>query len=162
MPTMTQVRAWQGAPVFSYGFRPFFLAGSLYAAFLVAVWVPWYLGMIELPSALAPVTWHFHELLFGYLMAIVAGFLLTAVPNWTGRLPVVGTPLIALCLLWLAGRIAVMVSSMLDPMVLVALSLGFPVAFLFVLVREIIAGGNTKNLVVLAAVGALTAAQALT
>ncbi|MBN8910655.1 MAG: NnrS family protein, partial [Rhizobiales bacterium] len=90
--------------VLSLGFRPFFLLGALFAVIMVALWVPWFLGFIEVPTAFAPIAWHAHELLFGFVPAIVAGFLLTAVPNWTGRPPVAGWPLAGLVLVWLVGR----------------------------------------------------------
>ena len=76
--------------------RPFFLLGALWTAGVVANWLPVLGGEITLPTAFAPVAWHVHELVYGYVPAIVAGFLLTAVPNWTGRLPVTGTPLLLL------------------------------------------------------------------
>ncbi|MBU2531404.1 MAG: NnrS family protein [Alphaproteobacteria bacterium] len=161
MSTMSQSRAWQGPPVFSYGFRPFFLMASIYAALVVALWVSWYLGAISVPTTFDPISWHVHELMFGYVLAVVAGFLLTAVPNWTGRLPVVGYPLIGLALLWLIGRIAVTLSGWLDPVSLAVLSFAFPLALLFVVAREVIIGNNTNNYVVIAALGVIVAAQAL-
>ncbi len=149
--TMERIRAWQGTALFSYGFRPFFLFGALYAALLIALWLPWYLGAIALPSAFAPVTWHVHELLFGYVLAIEAGFLLTAVPNWTGRLPVVGWPLVGLFSLWLVGRLAVAASLHLAPAMLALLTFLFPVTLVALILREVLAAGNTKNLIVVAA-----------
>jgi len=162
MSTMSQSRSWQGWPMFSFGFRPFFLGGSFYAGLIVALWVPWYLGQITVPTTLAPLTWHVHELLFGYILAIIAGFLLTAVPNWTGRLPVVGYPLIGLFALWGLGRVAIAFSWALDPLSLGLLSLAFPLALIFAMGRELIAGGNTKNLIVVMIVAALALAQMLT
>ena len=88
--TAEQMRAWTGPAFLTYGFRPFFLGASVWAAFAMALWVPMLSGLIVLPTAFDPVSWHAHEFLFGYLGAVVAGFLLTAVPNWTGRLPIVG------------------------------------------------------------------------
>jgi len=67
-------------------------------------------GELEVASVLAPVDWHVHELLYGFLPAIVAGFLLTAIPNWTGRLPIQGTPLLVLFGVWVAGRVGVTLS----------------------------------------------------
>lgn len=96
--------------ILSHGFRVFFLCGSLYAGFSLLLWLPLFHGRIETLSAFAAVDWHIHELLFGYLSAIVTGFLLTAIPNWTRRLPVQGWRLLCLALLWLAGRVAVFVS----------------------------------------------------
>ena len=159
--SMTQSRLWDGPPVFSYGFRPFFLAGSAYAALVMILWVPWYLGDISIPTTFDPATFHIHELLFGYVLAVVAGFLLTAVPNWTGRLPVIGYPLIALFVLWLIGRVAVMVSAWLDPLTLAVLTFACPILLLIVTTREVIKGSNARNLIVVAAACVIVVAQAL-
>src|SRR3546814_19748529 len=86
--TMERHRAWRGPAVLSFGFRPFFLLGALWAALAMALWVAMLTGKLALPTTFDPVTWHAHEFLFGYLGAIIDGFLLTAVPTWTGRLPV--------------------------------------------------------------------------
>jgi uncharacterized protein involved in response to NO len=96
-------RDYVGPALFSYGFRPFFLAGALWAALAVLLWLPQYLGALTLPTRFAPLDWHIHEMLFGYVAAVIAGFLLTAIPNWTGRLPVNGAPLAALAALWLGA-----------------------------------------------------------
>ena len=101
--TAEQMRAWTGPAILTYGFRPFFFGAAVWAATAMALWVPMLSGHLALPTAFDPVSWHAHEFLYGYLGAVVAGFLLTAVPNWTGRLPIVGWRLGALALLWLAG-----------------------------------------------------------
>ena len=106
--TAERYRAYQGHPLFSMGFRPFFLLATLWAALVVPVWVAAFAGW--LPIEHFNRDWHAHEMLFGYLSGVIAGFLLTAVPNWTGRLPVTGAPLMALVLLWCAGRAAKMIS----------------------------------------------------
>ena len=103
MPTTAErVRTHTGPAILSYGFRPFFLFAAVWAALVIAVWLPMLGGLLT--TALSPLEWHAHELIYGYVPAIVAGFLLTAVPNWTGRLPVTGTPLLALVSVWAAGR----------------------------------------------------------
>lgn len=145
-----QMRDWQGPALLSFGFRPFFLFGALWAALAMALWVPALGGAITLPTHLDPVAWHAHAFLFGYLGAILAGFLLTAVPNWTGGLPVVGWRLGALALLWAAGRVAVLVSAHLPLALTVAVDLAFPLALGCVLAREIVAGKTWRNLPVLA------------
>ncbi|MGZ5569320.1 MAG: NnrS family protein, partial [Limisphaerales bacterium] len=104
-------REYVGPALFSYGFRPFFLGASVWAALAVLLWLPQYFGEISVPTAFAPLDWHVHEMIFGYVAAAIAGFLLTAIPNWTGRLPVNGYPLAALVALWMAGRIAVATSA---------------------------------------------------
>jgi uncharacterized protein involved in response to NO len=147
--------------VLSYGFRPFFLAGALHAAATVALWVPAYLGITTTPGALPPIAWHSHELLFGYVPAIVAGFVLTAVASWTGRPPVRGPLLGVLVMLWLLGRIAIAASAGLGMPVVIATSLAFPLALLAVVGREIIAGRSWRNLKVLAGLAVLVAAQGL-
>lgn len=93
--------------ILSYGFRPFFLLGALYAGGAILLWLPLFYGQLATLSAFAPVDWHVHEMLFGYVAALVTGFLLTAIPNWTGRLPLQGAPLLILVLLWCAGRVVV-------------------------------------------------------
>ena len=106
MATMQKLRAYQGPALFSYGFRPFFLFGAIYAGAMVPLWLAVFAGDVSLPTAFAPRDWHVHEMLFGYVRAVIAGFLLTAVPNWTGRLPIQGGPLAILFATWLAGRLA--------------------------------------------------------
>ncbi|MFV0279383.1 MAG: NnrS family protein [Rhodoblastus sp.] len=159
MTTMKRVRRWDGPALFSYGFRPFFLFAAIQAALAVAAWTLWLDGATGLPSAFPPLAWHAHELLFGYASAVVAGFLMTAVPNWTGRLPVVGAPLIVLFGLWLVGRAAIMASGLMHPLVVALLTLIFPLVFLGVIAREVMAGKNIRNIKVVVALGVLGLAQ---
>ena len=93
MTPVPRVAAFTGPAVLSYGFRPFFLVGALWAGLTVLLWLPVYEGRIGLDGVFTPTDWHAHELLFGYVAAVVTGFLLTAIPNWTGRLPLAGLPL---------------------------------------------------------------------
>ena len=148
--TSERSRQWKGPAVFSFGFRPFFLFGAIWAAVAMLLWIGMLSGSFMLPTHLDPVSWHAHAFLFGYLGAIIAGFLLTAVPNWTGRLPVVGWQLAGLFVLWLAGRVVVATSAIWPLGVVVGVDLAFPVALAGVLMREIIVGKNWRNLVVLA------------
>lgn len=150
-----------GLALFSQGFRPFFLAAALWGALAVAIWI-WILRTgSTLPSRFDPLSWHMHEMLFGFVMAAVAGFLLTAIPNWTKRLPVSGTPLLGLTSLWLAGRLASLMSLFLPVWIGIAADLAFPVALTAVAAREIVAGRNWRNLVVLAPVTILGVANLL-
>lgn len=160
MTAIPRVESWSGPALFSYGFRPFFLFGALHAALMLAFWVPWHAGWLSLPISFPPVAWHTHELIFGYVMAVVAGFLLTAVPNWTGRLPLSGMPLVILFSLWLAGRAAMAFSSALDPLALAWITGLFPLALMLAVAREIVAGRNWRNLKVLAVLIVLTLSQA--
>lgn len=94
-------------PVLGRGFRPFFLLGALYAVLIVPIWVLQFRGHLSSYSPFAdPVLWHGHEMIFGFTAAIIAGFLLTAVANWTGGAPVRQIYLALLCCIWLAGRAA--------------------------------------------------------
>ena len=104
-------RNYDGPALFSYGFRPFFLLGSVYAGLAILVWLPVFMGELSLVSAFIPRDWHVHEMLYGFLPAVITGFLFTAIPNWTGRLPLRGRPLMFLVALWAAGRICVTFSA---------------------------------------------------
>jgi len=135
------------------GFRPFFLLAAIWAAFAMILWLAVLTGVLMVPSAFDPVSWHAHEFLFGYLGAVVAGFLLTAVPNWTGRPPIRGTSLGALVFVWLIGRIAVTTSLYWPASVVAVLDLIFPVLLAILVLREIIAGRNWRNLIIVGLLG---------
>lgn len=144
-----QMRSWQGPALLSYGYRPFFLFASIWAVFSIIAWVMTFTGHETLAIAIDPFSWHAHSFLFGYLWAVIAGFLMTAVPNWTGRLPIVGWPLATLVALWLIGRIAMTFSYYIPIGVTIACDLLFPLAFTFAIGREIIMGKNWRNLKIL-------------
>lgn len=158
---IARVRPGHYPAVLSYGFRPFFLLGALQAGLAVVFWLPLFYGELATRSQFAPVDWHVHEMLFGYLPAVMTGFLLTAIPNWTGRLPVQGLPLLGLVLLWLAGRVVVFCSEETGWMIAAAIDGAFLLAVVLVAAREIIAGKNWRNLKVLAPVSMLFAANLL-
>ena len=145
----TQMRSWDGPAVLSYGLRPFFLIASLWAALAMGLWIGMLSGIITLPTAFDLVAWHAHEFLFGYLSAVISGFLLTAIPNWTGRLPIVGWPLALLTGLWSLGRIAIAISEKLSPLTAAILDLSMLLVLTFFLFREIESGKNWRNLIVL-------------
>lgn len=151
MPTAAARRAYQGPALFSFGFRPFFLFGAVWSAAVVPLWVWSYLG-----GGCLDRNWHVHEMLFGFLAAVVAGFLTTAIPNWTGRMPVIGAPLGGLVALWVAGRLAMLFQTTLGPIAPAVDSL-FLVAFALVVWREVLAGRNWRNLPVCGLVTALAA-----
>ena len=159
--TTEQMRKWSGPALLSFGFRPFFFGGAVWAALAMVLWVLMLSGQLSLPTQFDPISWHAHEFLFGYLTAIVAGFLLTAVPNWTGRLPLVGWPLGGLFALWIAGRLAVLVSAHLPPLTVALIDLALPIVLAAVIAREIVAGKNWHNLMVLAILAVLTLGNAV-
>ena len=107
--------ARRGPPLLSYGFRPFFLLAGLLALVAMVGWIGALALGWEVGGSYGALNWHAHEMLFGYASAALAGFMLTAIPNWTGRLPVSGTPLLALVLVWIAGRLAMAVPDVLGP-----------------------------------------------
>jgi uncharacterized protein involved in response to NO len=148
-------RNYAGPAFFSYGFRPFFFCGALWAAVAVLLWLPLYLGVVALPLRWAPLDWHIHEMIFGYAGAVIAGFLLTAIPNWTGRLPVNGAPLAALVCLWLAGRLAMLASAQVGALAAAVIDVSFLATLAGVALREIVAGRNWRNLRVLVVLGVL-------
>jgi uncharacterized protein involved in response to NO len=148
-------RPQAGPAVLSAGFRLFFLLAAAWAALAIPLWIAFFAGMAELPSMLAPAIWHVHEMVFGYGAATVAGFMLTAIPNWTGRMPLQGAPLALLALLWLLGRIGILVSSIIGAPGAAVLDLAFPALFLAVVAREIAAGRNWRNLPMLGALSLL-------
>lgn len=159
MRTATTFRTFTGAALLSRGFRPFFLGAGLFALAAIAVWPATFLGEVIIPTAFSAVAWHAHEMLFGYGAAVIGGFLLTAIPNWTGRLPVAGNALGSLVLLWFAGRAAVLVSARIGWVTAAVIDVAFLVVFALVVAREIVAGKNWRNLKVVAVIGLLALAN---
>jgi uncharacterized protein involved in response to NO len=145
----------EGLAVLSYGFRPLFLLAGIFAVLSVGLWLPEFEGEISIPTTFSPIVWHSHEMLYGYLVAAVSGFLLTAIPNWTGRLPFKGRPLALLAGLWLAGRIAISMSAYFGWIVTMLVDCSFLLAFVAVTSREVLAGRNFKNLKIVALVSVL-------
>ena len=138
-------------------YRLFFPAAALFAGLSIPLWLIAYAGA-ETPVT-DPYLWHQHEMLWGYLPAALAGFLFTAIPNWTGRPALSPMALLALFALWLAGRGAMFVASDAVAAQLVTASF-LPIAAALAL-REILAAGNKRNIVVAAMVGAFWASQLL-
>lgn len=160
MLALRRARMAASPPILRGAFRPFFFMGPLWAVIALALWVCMLAGAFELPTALDPLAWHRHEMLFGFVGAIVAGFLLTAIPNWTGRLPIAGPPLAALAGLWLAGRLAVLFSAYTGAAVAAVLDVGFYGVLAAVAGREVIAAKN-RNLPVVGLVLLFGIADAL-
>src|SRR5208282_5516630 len=150
-------RGYAGPVVFSYGFRPFFFGGAVWAALGILLWLPQYFGELSLPTTLSPLDWHIHEMIYGYVAAIVTGFVLTAIPNWTGRLPVNGYPLAGLAALWLAGRVAIAGSAVWGAVIAGVIDIAFLATLAAVVLRELVAGKNWRNLRVLIVLGVLVA-----
>ena len=152
-------RTYEGPVLFSYGFRPFFLLGSIYAALAILVWLPVFMGELKLVSAFIPRDWHVHEMLYGFLPAVITGFLFTAIPNWTGRLPLRGRPLMFLVALWVAGRAAVTLSAETGWLAAMLVDCSFLLLIAAAAAREIIAGKKWNNLSVVVLILVLFAAN---
>jgi len=155
-----RARIMRWPPVLRAGFRPFFLGGALWALIVVALWICALSGAVTLPTALDPLAWHRHEMLFGFLSGVIAGFLLTAIPNWTGRLPLNGTRLAALATLWFSARLAVLLSSFVGATLAALLDVGFLLTLAFVAAREVIKAKN-RNFPIVVAIGLFALADAL-
>ncbi|WP_454687621.1 NnrS family protein [Agrobacterium leguminum] len=148
-----------GPVIFSYGFRPFFLGGALWAIVAMVLWIAALSGFIDLGGDYGAPNWHAHEMLFGFASAVLAGFLLTAVPNWTGRLPVSGKPLVWLFALWCAGRLSLLVPDKVGVVTAAAVDGLFLPALLTICAREVIAGRKWRDLKVLGGLLALSIAN---
>ncbi len=157
MSPIRRLKDYRGPALFSYGFRPFFLFGAIYAGLAMLAWLPMFAGELALSTAFGPIDWHVHEMLYGFLPAIVTGFLLTAIPNWTGRLPIQGLPLLTLFFVWLAGRVAVTFSAEIGWLLAAIVDASFLVLVIAAAAREIVAGSNWRNLRVIAMVTLLFA-----
>src|ERR1700744_2535435 len=122
--------------VLTQGFRPFFLAAGFLAIVALAIWIVGLAPGGPLPSRFDPLSWHAHEMIFGFIMAAIAGFLLTAIPNWTRRLPINGRPLALLVGLWLLGRLVCLISALVPFWLAVAADLAFPTVLVAFAARE--------------------------
>jgi len=131
--------------LFSVGFRPFFLLGACWSAVALGTWIIAFATGQSLPTFLPAVTWHIHEMLFGFVLAAIAGFILTAVANWTGRPPIAGKSLAALVLLWAAGRILNLCSMAAPIQVVAAVDIAFPLALALLVAREIVLARSRRN-----------------
>lgn len=145
---MASVTTSFGRPaVLRGGFRPFFLLAGLDAVFNMAVWLLVYRHPDAWPpDGIAPVYWHAHEMMFGFIAAAIGGFLLTAVPGWTNRPPYAGLPLAALVAVWLAGRVAMAATGDLSPVTVAVLDLAFFPALVLALAPPLLRAGQWRNL----------------
>jgi uncharacterized protein involved in response to NO len=141
------------------GFRPFFLLAAAFASAIVPLWILVLTGVAQPGGYFSPPIWHAHEMVFGFAVAVMAGFLLTAVGNWTKRETLVGAPLLSLVALWVAGRFAVYLGGMLPRGLPALLDLAFLPALTIVLARPLIAARDRHNVIMPAVLIALFAAN---
>jgi uncharacterized protein involved in response to NO len=137
------------------GFRPFFLLGGLYGCWVLLYWLAILAGMLAAPARIGPIWWHAHEMVFGFVTAAVAGFLLTSVPVWSATQPVVGWRLGALVGVWLVGRVAVALTGVLPPFWVALLDLAFLPSLATAVAIPLLRARQVRNYGFILALGAL-------
>ncbi|MGE5219987.1 MAG: NnrS family protein [Chloroflexota bacterium] len=147
--------------LFALGFRPFFLLAGLLAIFLIAVWVPAFVGGFAFDTYYGQIGWHSHEMIFGYAAAVIAGFLLTAVRNWSGRPTPAGASLAGLALLWLLGRILPFFPGRFPHGFIALIDLAFLPAVVFAIGIPLVRSGERRNLIFLPLLAAFWSADFL-
>lgn len=160
--TLRDKTAPTGFALFAKGFRPFFVLAALHALAFVPLWIAVHSGALSVGDYFLPMSWHAHEMVYGYTVAVVAGFLLTAAANWTKRETATGPLLVALCLTWVLGRVAPLVASALPPLAVAAMSLAFLPMLAMVLARAIVGAKSRRNYGIVGVVVALFLTQLLT
>ena len=145
-------------PVFTLGFRPFYLVAAVFAVISLPVWLGFYVGVISSGGYLAGLDWHSHEMVFGFATAVIAGFLLTAVKNWTGLPTLTGSSLAALVLLWISGRV-LMLSG--PPVLAAIIDFLFIPALAIAIAIPITQSGNIRNFKILVVLGGLMVANSV-
>lgn len=149
-----------GPALFSYGFRPFFLGGAVWALLAMVLFLTGLSGAGFVPGGdYGLIAWHQHEMLFGFAPAVLAGFLMTAIPNWTGRMPLSGRPLMALAALWLAGRVLFALPSLAGMTATLLIEAAFLPVLAAVFLIELVAGKKWRDIKVVAIVGLLAVAN---
>lgn len=152
---------YSGPLLLKQGLRPFFLLANLWAFLCMVLWIAVLAGWLKGPEHITALDWHRHELLFGFTSAVMGGFLLTAVANWTKRAPIAGNRLLALVMLWLAGRVVMWQSGGLPAEAVALVDLSFPIVLGAVVGRELILAENYRNLSVLAVFSLFVLANAV-
>lgn len=148
-------------PVFDLGFRAFFMLAGLSALMLLLVWNAIYKGELTPLNYFAAVDWHAHEMLVGYSSAVIAGFLLTAVQNWTGQPTTTNSQLGGLCILWLYGRVLPFYAGLLPDILIAAVDFAFLPALAYQLSKPIIRTQNKKSMVFILLLALMAAANGL-
>lgn len=136
--------------VLAHPFRIFFISCGIYAIFVVLAWIAFLFAGWPLPIGWSPLQWHSHEMLYGFVSAAVAGFVLTAMTNWTGARPLQGVGLLALVLLWLAGRGVMWFAGWLPAWLVAAVDLAFLPVLVLYIARVLIGHSNRRNLILVA------------
>lgn len=145
----------------AWAFRPFFLLCALHAVVVALIWLAWLFTDWKLPLGDYPLQWHSHEMLYGFVSAAAAGFVLTAMCNWTGAAPLQGTPLLMLVLLWLAGRVAMATAGALPAALVMALDVAFLPVVAGYVATVLWRHQNRRNLILVLVFGLLTLGNVL-
>ncbi len=135
-----------GLIILQNSFRPFFMAAGIWATLSVPFWLLSYAGILMMPDNFDILLWHQHEMLYGFAGAAMTGFILTAIPNWTGRLPIRGVYLGLLVSLWFLGRIGFFTTATIGPLTTAVFDLPFLIVLVLAIAREIISGKNWRTL----------------
>jgi len=147
--------------LFALGFRPFFLLAAIFAVVLMAQWVLTFVGNREFANYYGAIGWHSHEMIFGYAVAVIAGFLLTAVRNWTDIQTAAGSLLVGLTALWLVARLMPFFPGAFPPWLIAGVDIAFLPALGIALSIPLLRSVQRRNLIFLPLLGALTAADVL-
>ncbi|MBI4527799.1 MAG: NnrS family protein [Deltaproteobacteria bacterium] len=147
--------------LFALGFRPFFLMAGFFAVVLVGTWLPTFLGSPDFETYYGLIGWHSHEMIFGYASAVIAGFLLTAVRNWTNIQTAQGLPLATMAALWLAGRVVPFLTDGLSRWLIALVDLSFLPALATAVAIPLVGSGQKRNLFFVPLLGLLTLANLL-
>jgi len=135
--------------IFQNSFRPFFITAGIWATLVVPFWLLNYFGIMIVIDNFNILLWHQHEILYGFVAAAIAGFILTAIPNWTGRLPIKNKPLAILVFLWILGRVGFLTTAIIGTITTSLMDLPFLIVLVLVIMREIVSGKNWRNLPVI-------------
>lgn len=152
-------QGWLSLPLLGYGFRPFFLLAGLHAGLAVPLWIALLQGYGRAQLPVPPLSWHAHEMLFGFVAAAIAGFLLTAVPSWTGQRGYAGLPLLLLVAAWMGGRVVMSAPTGLPPLWIGIIDLAFLPSLALTILPSLLRSGNRRNLVFILLLGLLFAAN---
>ena len=144
------------SPILQNSFRPFFIVAGIWATLAVPFWILNYFGLLIVADNFDILLWHQHEMLYGFIAAAITGFILTAIPNWTGRLPIKNKPLGFLVFLWIVGRIGFLTITIFDVKVTALMDLPFLIVLVLVILREIVSGKNWRNLPVIILISLFT------
>ena len=142
----TPNQPYMGPTILQNSFRPFFIAAGFWATLAVPFWLLSYAGILVVPDNFDILLWHQHEMLYGFTSAAITGFILTVIPNWTGRLPIRGVPLGLLISLWILGRIGFLTTVTIGPLATAVFDLPFLIVLVLTITREIISGNNWRNI----------------